>query len=147
MEILSNNNTLPSPPIILPLLPHEGTNMGDQETFHEQAVPNVREIAWTSLVDTATKATSSSSDRSNDLYDEAGAHRKLNTTSVTNPRQTKSTILQLSPANLETDVTYFTTADDPNHDISDDENDKTIMEGVCILIFSYGVNIKQRNIL
>ena len=132
---MQDTTTLPSPPIILPLLPQDESNYGREQTFQERAVPNVREMAWTSLVDTATKATSHSVDKVNDpnnVYAERGSAHNVSPSSVhSNSQQENTGILQLSPETLETEVTYFTGTKGPIEDLSDDENDKTIMDEVC----------------
>ena len=132
-----NDNTLPSPPIILPILPQDDSNYETKTNFKtEKDVPNVREMAWTSLVDTATKATTKRNNAQltdqNGRYLDSDAKHKISPSSVnTNNQETKTAILQLSPENMETEVTYFTTSNGPNEDISEDENDKTIMDEVC----------------
>ena len=134
LELLQDANALPSPPIILPILPQDETNYRNEQTFQERAVPNVREMAWTSLVDTATKATSHNLDTANgknNLYVERGSTHNVSPSSTSNIPQENTDILQLSPKTLETDVTYFNSSKDAKIDISDDENDRTIMDEVC----------------
>ena len=128
MELVQDGKTLPSPPIILPLLPQEEPNFEGEQTFHERAVPYVREMAWTSLVDTATKATSQGI--VNNSNDRQNAQKNVSPSSITNSRPLNSALLQLSPETLETDVTYFTNSNGPNEDLSGDENDRTIMDEV-----------------
>ena len=140
--LTESGNTLPSPPIILPILPQDDPGYETKIKFKpEKDVPNVREMAWTSLVDTATKATTKrSADKMSDantFYVGADNKPKTSTSSVKiNSKETKTATLQLSPERMETDVTYFTNSNGPNDDLSEDENDKTIMDEVCYdLIF------------
>lgn len=144
LEMLQDNcNTLPSPPIILPILPQDNPSYETKTSFKmEKDVPNVREMAWTSLVDTATKATTKrNADKltdPNSRYMESDTKRKISPSSVSpNNQETKTAILQLSPETMETEVTYFTSSNVQNEDLSEDENDKTIMDEVCSSLTFY----------
>jgi len=132
LELLQDGTKIPSPPTILPLLQQEEPNFEGEQTFQEQAVPYVREMAWTSLVDTATKATSHGGVKTPNepigVYTERDPQKKVSPSNMTTSRPPNSGLLQLSPGTLETDVTYFTHSNGPNEDLSDDDNDKTIME-------------------
>ena len=48
-----------------------------------------------------------------------------------NNQETKTAVIRLSPETVETEVTYFTNSNGQNEDLSEDENDKTIMDEVC----------------
>jgi len=127
------SNTLPSPPIILPVLPQEEPNFEGHIPFQKQAMPNVRDMAWTSLVDTATKVTSNVGDGINDhtnMYVDGDSQRKLSQSTLINSKKSSPLGLQNSPNPVETQVTYFTEPSEQNDDLTDDENDKTIMDEV-----------------
>jgi hypothetical protein len=98
-------------------------------------------MAWTSLVDTATKATSHGVENANDpnnvYVDRSSVHNvspsahNVSPSSIHSSSQQENTgVAQLSPEALETEVTYFTGTKGHNEDLSDDENDKTIMDEV-----------------
>ena len=126
------SNTLPSPPIILPVLPQEEPNFEGHIPFQKQAMPNVRDMAWTSLVDTATKVTSNVGDGMNDhtnMYIDGDSQRKTSQSALINSKKSSPLGIQNSPNAVETQVTYFTEPSEQN-DLTDDENDKTIMDEV-----------------
>ena len=54
---MTPSTNLPSPPIVLPLLPEDDNQGIHVNVKHEQSNTNNRDMDWTSLVDTATKAT------------------------------------------------------------------------------------------
>merc|ERR1712038_2185529 len=113
-DIPQDIGKIPSPPIILPVLPQDDSIYENKTKVKlDRDVPNVREMAWTSLVDTATKATTKGS---GDKHSNANArnvdgdtkHKKTISNIGINKQQTKAAVLQLSPENMETEVTYFT---------------------------------------
>ena len=135
--LTDGGSTLPSPPIILPILPQDDSTCENRTKFKpEKDIPSVREMAWTSLVDTATKATTKRNvDKmpdSNAHYVAGDAKPKMSASNIKiNNQETKTAVIRLSPETVETEVTYFTNSNGQNEDLSDDENDKTIMDEVC----------------
>ena len=135
-DIPQDIGKIPSPPIILPVLPQDDSIYENKTKVKlDRDVPNVREMAWTSLVDTATKATTK---RSGDKHSEENSryvdgdtkHKKSISNIDINKQHPKAAVLQLSPEIMETEVTYFTSSNRVNDDLSEDENDKTIMDEV-----------------
>ena len=140
--LTDGGNTLPSPPIILPILPQDDSTYENKTKFKpEKDIPSVREMAWTSLVDTATKATTKRNvDKmpdSNTHYVAGDAKPKISASNIKiNNQETKTAVIRLSPEAVETEVTYFTNSNGQNEDLSEDENDKTIMDEVCQKLFN-----------
>ena len=118
-------------------MPQDDSTYENKTEFKpEKDIPSVREMAWTSLVDTATKATTKRNvdkmTESNTLYVAGDAKPKTSASNIKNSNhETKTAVIRLSPETVETEVTYFTNSNGQNEDLSEDENDKTIMDEVC----------------
>ena len=131
-----NGNTLPSPPIILPILPHEDANFEGQDSGHERGATNAREMAWTSLVDTATKVTSAVASDSPDGHvlvekrTSGSKECKVPSATIVKEDHPNPALMQLSPATLETDVAYFAPQNGPNAIYHNDEGGKVTLNKV-----------------